>query len=246
MANKWTFQALSLVVIVALWFAASSMLAEGTLPSPTVTGRAVIDHFENGEVIPALTGSFGRTLASFAVAMIAGLAYGIAAARSEAFHIYTQGAFNVLLFAPTLVIVFIGLLAMGLSSSPAVVLISSLATFPIVGTYIRDVMRDVDRGLMMMAQSYRAATRQRVTDIYLPYLIPPMLGCGRVALNSSWKVVLLCEVFGFPGGLGYEIRNNFGSYDIPSLLAWVVILVVVLLISEQLIRLLERSAVRWK
>jgi NitT/TauT family transport system permease protein len=245
-AKKWVFQALSLVTVTLLWTAASLMLGEGTLPTPLATARAVLEHFRNGEVLPALGGSLFRTLASFAVAMIAGLAYGISAARSQTFHQYTQGAFTLLLFAPTLVIVFVGLLAMGLGSSVAVILISSLATFPIVGTYVRDVMKDVDRGLMLMAQSFRSTTRQRVADIYLPYLVPPMLACGRVALNSSWKVVLLCEVFGFPGGLGYEIRNNFASYDIPSLLAWVVILVAVLLMSEQLIRLLERFLVRWK
>ena len=59
--------------------------------------------------------------------VIAGIAYGIAAARSRRFDEITTAGFNVLLFAPTLVIVFVGLLMLGYSGSWAVILITAVA-----------------------------------------------------------------------------------------------------------------------
>jgi ABC-type nitrate/sulfonate/bicarbonate transport system permease component len=96
-----------------------------------------------------------------------------------------------------------------------------------------------------MARSFHVTSVQRVRDLYVPYLTPPLLSSSRIALNSSWKVVLLCEVFGFPGGLGFNIRNAYGAYNITLLLAWVVLFVVTLLVIEQVIRLCERVVVRW-
>jgi ABC-type nitrate/sulfonate/bicarbonate transport system permease component len=106
-------------------------------------------------------------------------------------------------------------------------------------------MRHVDEELLLMAQSFHVSTARRIRDVYIPYLTPPLLSSSRIALNSSWKVVLLCEVFGFPGGLGFNIRNAYGAYNIPLLLAWVVFFVAALMIIEQLIRAFESAVIRW-
>jgi NitT/TauT family transport system permease protein len=82
--------------------------------------------------------------------------------------------------------------------------------------------------------------------LYLPYLIPPMLAAARIGFSLSWKVILLSEVFGFPGGLGFQIRINYTVYDLTKLLAWLGIFVIALLVIEQLIRATERAVVRWR
>ena len=97
-----------------------------------------------------------------------------------------------------------------------------------------------------MADSYRAGRVQRIRDVYLPYLVPPILAAARIGFSMSWKVILLSEVFGFSGGLGFQIRINYGIYDLVSLLAWLSIFVIALLAIEQLIRITERRVVKWQ
>jgi NitT/TauT family transport system permease protein len=82
--------------------------------------------------------------------------------------------------------------------------------------------------------------------IYLPYLIPPMLAATRIGISNSWKVVLLVEVFGLSGGLGFEIRRAYFIYNLPLLFSWLVAIVIVLLVLEQLLRGSERALVRWQ
>jgi NitT/TauT family transport system permease protein len=235
----------SVALIIGVWAVASQAAGHGVLPGPWHVAKAVESMIGDGSFAGPLGGSLLRTLGGFAGAMILGIGYGIAAARSRVFDELTSSVFNVLLFAPTLVIVFVGLLALGFSSAWVVILITTVAVFPNVGVYMRDVMRHVDIDLVDMARSFHVTTARRIRDLYVPYLTPPLLSSSRIALNSSWKVVLLCEVFGFPGGLGFNIRNAYGAYNITLLLAWVVFFVAALLIIEQVIRACERVIVRW-
>ena len=102
------------------------------------------------------------------------------------------------------------------------------------------------RSYASMADSFRVGGRQRIRDVYLPYLVPPMLAAARIGFSMSWKVVLLSEVFGFPGGLGFQIRINYTVYNLTALLAWLAIFVLALLVIEQGLRLTERRLVRWQ
>lgn len=238
-------QLASLLIVIGAWELLSLIAGNNVLPDPAKVGDVAGSMIGDGSFLGPLAGSLLRTIGGFAGAMILGIAYGIPAARIRRFDELTGSVFNVLLFAPTLVIVFAGLLALGFSSSWVVILITSVAVFPNVGVYMRDVMRHVDDELVLMARSFHVGGMRRIRDVYIPYLTPPLLSSSRIALNSSWKVVLLCEVFGFPGGLGFNIRNAYGAYNIPLLLAWVVFFVATLLLIEQAIRAVESAVVRW-
>jgi ABC-type nitrate/sulfonate/bicarbonate transport system permease component len=238
-------QVASIFAVLAVWTAGSYIAGTDVLPTPWTVLDSLAELVGSGHVVEPLAGSLMRTLLGFALAMVLGIAYGIAAARSRRFDEITTAGFNVLLFAPTLVIVFVGLLMLGYSGSWAVILITAVAVFPNVGVYMRDVMRHVDREMVEMARSFHVRGRRRIADVYIPYLTPPLLSSSRICLNSSWKVVLLCEIFGFPGGLGFSIRNSYAAFDIPTLLAWVVLFVLTLVIIEQLIRAIEARWVRW-
>lgn len=233
------------MVVLIAWSLLSELVGKDILPPPWHVATSLGDMILSGDFLEPLSGSLMRTLLGFAGAMLLGLAYGITAARSPRFNHVFAGTFNVMLFAPTLVIVFVGLLVLGYSASWAVVIITSIAVFPNIGVYMRDVMRHIDEDLVGMAKSFHVHGWRRIVDVYIPYLAPPLLSSGRIGLNSSWKVVLLCEIFGFPGGLGFSIRNSYAAFDIPTMLAWVALFVLTLVLIEQVIRGIETRLVRW-
>jgi NitT/TauT family transport system permease protein len=238
-------QLTSIVVVIVLWALLSAVAGPEILPPPARVASSLGNMLASGDFLEPLSGSLLRTLLGFAGAMLLGLAYGITAARSARFNHAFAATFNALLFAPTLVIVFVGLLVLGYSASWAVVVITSIAVFPNIAVYIRDVMRHVDEDIVGMARSFHVGGWRRIADVYVPYLTPPLLSSTRIGLNSSWKVVLLCEIFGFPGGLGFSIRNSYASFDIATMLAWVALFVLALVLLEQVIRLVETRVVRW-
>lgn len=238
-------QALSIIVILLLWTGLAVLIGDGVLPSPVEVIDPLSRIVPTGDFIGPLSKTLGRTAAGFALGFVSGITAGIAIAKVRWVRMTTPILLDALLFAPTLVVIFLGVVMMG-TTLVSVAVITALVVGPTVAVYMREVMRDLDPDVILMADSYHVGTAQRVRDVFLPYLIPPMLAAGRIGFSMSWKVVFLSEVFGLPGGLGYQVRITYTIYDLGMLLAWLVVFITTLLLIEQLIRALEKSIVKWK
>ena len=103
-----------------------------------------------------------------------------------------------------------------------------------------------DPDIASMSDSYRVPTRQRVLEVYIPYLIPPILAAARIAFSQSWKIVMLTEVFGMPGGLGFAVRSAYTMFDLDRMMSFLIVFIVALLVIEQGIRLAEHRIVKWQ
>jgi NitT/TauT family transport system permease protein len=72
-----------------------------------------------------------------------------------------------------------------------------------------------------------------------------MLAAGRIGFTLAWKVAFLSEIFGFPNGLGWQVRSSYQIYNVSALLGWLMLFILTLLAAEQLTRLVERRIVKW-
>jgi NitT/TauT family transport system permease protein len=239
-----SLQALSIAALVAVW-AAISLEVGNVVPGPTTVLPRFTELIGSGLFLGPLLESLWRTIVGFLCGFVLGVGIGIVAGKARWFAITASPLLNVVLFAPTLVVIFLGIAMLGTQIS-TIAVITSLVVAPNVAIYMRDAMRDFDHEIVAMADSFRASPWQRVRDLYLPYLVPPILAASRIGFSMSWKVVMLAEVFGFPGGLGFQIRINYGVYDLRTLIAWLLVFVIALLVIEQGIRLAERRLVRWR
>lgn len=236
---------LSVGAVIVMWWVASRIVGPNVFPGPPEVMDDLTRLLTTGQFFTPLTATLGRTILGFLSALFFGLLYGILAARVPWFRRAMAPPVTLLLFLPTLGVVLIGLVVIGTGTTRAAVFITTIGVFTSIGVYVRDAMLDLDQNIIELANSYKVTQRRRVVDIYIPYLTPVLLGAGRIAFNLTWKIMVLAEVFGFSGGLGYQIRLAFGSYNMTRLLAWMTVFVVALLVIEQLVRLLEKRVVRW-
>jgi ABC-type nitrate/sulfonate/bicarbonate transport system permease component len=242
-------QVLSLLALLGIWALFSLLIGtfggHSIVPGPLDTAPELAKLLAGGKFVTPLLETLSRTAVGFVTAFVAGLSIGLATAKLPTFKAITAQSMNVLLFAPTLVLIYLGTSMIGVGYV-TVAIIAGLVVAPNVSIYMRDVMADFDQELADMADSYRATTRQRIFDVYIPYLVPPILAASRICFSQSWKVVMLMEVFGMPGGLGYQIRSSYYVFDLPRMMAYLVVFIVALLLIEQLIRFVEHRIVKWQ
>jgi NitT/TauT family transport system permease protein len=242
-------QAASLVLLLLLWqlfaLAIGTFGGHAIVPGPMETAPEFFSILGSGGFVTPLVETLSRTFIGFMVAFFAGAAIGIASAQAPTFKVMTGPSMNVLLFAPTLVLIYLGTSMIGVGYA-TVAVIAGLVVAPNVAIYMRDVMKDFDPDIASMADSYRVPTRQRVLEVYIPYLVPPILAAARIAFSQSWKVVLLTEVFGMPGGLGFQVRSAYTMFDLDRMMSYLIVFVVSLLVIEQGIRFAERRIVKWQ
>ena len=238
-------QLLSLVILVLLWQVASLIAGAKLMPPPADVLPLAWSMVIAGDFAEPLFTSLFRLFTGFFLALLIGIPFGIAQARLFRFSIAVTPIITIIMTIPSLVIIFVAMLVLGQTDS-TILFIITLIVFPFVSIYVRDALKDIDQEVLSMADSFKVTTRRKITDVYIPYLVPPILGAIRVGFTMSWKMVILSEVFGFTSGIGWKINLSYFHYDLPSLVAWIVIFALVILVIEQVIRTGERAIVKWK
>jgi NitT/TauT family transport system permease protein len=88
---------------------------------------------------------------------------------------------------------------------------------------------------------------RRLVHVFVPQLMPFILAAARTGLSLVWKIVLVFEVLGSDGGVGYRIGIFFQFFDVTAILAYTAAFIaVVLTIEYGVLRPLERHILRWR
>ena len=83
--------------------------------------------------------------------------------------------------------------------------------------------------------------------IYLPQLMPFVMTAARTGLSLIWKIVLVFEVLGSDGGVGFRVSIFFQYFDMAGILAYTSVFVAMVMVFEHgVLRPLERRVVRWR
>jgi NitT/TauT family transport system permease protein len=98
-----------------------------------------------------------------------------------------------------------------------------------------------------MAAAFRLPLLRRIRLIYLPQLMPFVMTAARTGLSLIWKIVLVFEVLGSDGGVGFRVSIFFQYFDMAGILAYTSVFVAMVMVFEHgVLRPLERRVVRWR
>jgi len=77
--------------------------------------------------------------------------------------------------------------------------------------------------------------------------MPFVLTAARTGLSLIWKIVLVFEVLGSDGGVGFRIGVYFQNFDITGILAYTLAFMAVVIAFEYFaMRPLERRVLGWR
>ena len=122
-----------------------------------------------------------------------------------------------------------------------------LISMPYVAINVAEGVHGVNRGLVDMSRAYGRSERQVFKHVVVPSVLPFIFAGVRLSFSLAWKVGTLTEVFGSSKGIGFQIRRNFQLFNMPAVIAWVLLFIVFMLLLERLILVrLERRLFRWR
>lgn len=195
-----------------------------------------------GNVLPSLA----RMAAGLAVALLAGIALGLALGRSERILGYLD---PLLQFAraippPTLVPVFIVLLHLG--TPMQVTSIAFGAVWPIL-LNTADGARTVDPLQTATARAFRIPARDRLLRIVVPSALPKVFAGVRLSLSLSLILMVFAELLpGTANGIGFELTDAQSRSDLPTVWAAIVLLGILGYLFNALLLVAERRVLRWR
>jgi NitT/TauT family transport system permease protein len=224
-----------------------AMLFPGRLfPTPVAVAMELWDLTLNGKLLADLGKTLFRALTAFVVAMAIGIAIGIALGRIRWADRLFSSWVLVGLNLPAIVIAIALYIWLGLTEA-ALIIAVVLNKIPLVVVNIREGVRSFSRDYDELAAAFRMPLMRRLRFIFVPQLMPFVLVAARTGLSLIWKIVLVFEVLGSDGGIGFRVSVFFQFFDITGILAYTTAFILVVLAFEYLImRPIERRVLRWR
>ncbi len=237
---------LSLAGLLALWQIAANLAGNRLLPGPDVVLVVLAQAVASGELLFHLGITLWRVAASFALAMLIGVAIGILLGRKQGLDRYMDSWLVLFLNIPALVTIILAYVWFGLIEAAAIAAVA-VNKIPNVAVTLREGARALDKDLLDMARAYRLDRVTTLRHVVLPQLTPYIMAAARSGLALIWKIVLVVELLGRSDGVGFQIQLFFQLFDVPSILAYTLAFVVVVQAIElAILQPLERRANRWR
>jgi ABC-type nitrate/sulfonate/bicarbonate transport system permease component len=222
--------------VLAIWefLAHSGWLYRDVVPSLVAIARALFTLLTT----PDYYFHLGVTVYQIAVALMiggsAGLVIGLVLggnrflARAYEAYLYYLGPTPKIIFFPVMIMWF------GVGSGSKIALGTISCFFP-VALSVAAGMRQIDRVLIRVGQSFRANTLQMVLKIYLPAMRHPIVNGVRLGLGVALIGTLLAETKLSNKGIGFLIINAYSTFDMPRMYANLIVLFVVAIGANALV-----------
>jgi NitT/TauT family transport system permease protein len=237
---------LSLGLLLLLWQGAATLAQSRFMPGPVAVATHLADLVTTGHLLADFAKTLTRAAAGFVVAMTLGGILGFVLGRVRMADSLFGPWVMVGLNMPAIVIAVICYIWLGLSEF-ALVLAVVINKTPLVITTIREGVRSFLPEYDELARAFRMPFSRRLRLIHLPQLMPFVMAAARTGLSLIWKMVLVFEVLGSDGGVGFRVGIFFQYFDMAGILSYTTAFVAMVMLFEYgLLRPIERRVVRWR
>ncbi len=239
-------QLLSIALLIGVWQLAATLLQSRVLPPPLVVLDAMLEAGASGELPYHVGVTLARVAASFFLAMVIGVAIGIAMGRSKPLDRFFDSWLVLFLNLPALVTIILCYVWFGLIEAAAIAAVA-INKIPNVVVTLREGARALSRDYTEMAQVFRLGRVKTLRHVVLPQLSPFIVVSARSGLALIWKIVLVVELLGRSNGVGFQLNLFFQLFDVASILAYTIAFVIVVQAIELgILQPLEARANRWR
>jgi ABC-type nitrate/sulfonate/bicarbonate transport system permease component len=186
-----------------------------------------------------------RILAGLAGAFLIGALLAVLMARSRMAHDFLAPALTLFQGIPALSwVVFAIIWFHGIESR--IFFIMVMTTLPAFTFQVLGALQAMSRDLTEMVMSFRPTRTKLFTAMIIPAVLPDILTAWKVNLGNASRVVVVAELVGATGGVGYQLLQQQQVFDMAGALAWTLQLVCFVLVVQAILTLIERVAFRYR
>jgi sulfonate transport system permease protein len=240
-------RALVVVGLVALWQLASSAgwLSPQTLSSPLTTAATAVELVRDGDLGTAMLTSLKRVAIGLALGLPVGLLLALCAGLFRIGEDLVDSPMQMLRTLPFLGITPLFILWFGIGDTPKIALVFLGVCFPVyVNTFVG--IRNVDSKLVEAARTFGADRWTLVRSVVLPGALPNILVGVRLSLGIAWLALIVGEQISSDGGIGSLMLQAQDNLQTDEIVVCLVIYAVLGLLSDLVVRLLERLLLTWR
>jgi ABC-type nitrate/sulfonate/bicarbonate transport system permease component len=121
-----------------------------------------------------------------------------------------------------------------------------MTTLPAFAFQVLDSYRTMSKDLFEMTLVFRPSRYDLFRTLIWPTVLPGILTAWKVNLGNASRVVVVAELVGATGGVGYELLQQQQIFDMAGAVAWTIVLVVFVLGVQGVISAIEAHALAYR
>jgi len=235
---------LSLLALLVLWEIAALVFAipSYVVPAPSAVLKEIYDQAGFYAVQTGVT--LGSTLTGFVMATLIGIVVGTVTAYSKIFRVTLYPLILLLQGVPKVALAPVLIIFLGFGFTFQVVVIASIAFFPIVVNSVQG-LTSVDRDLIMLSRVLQTPRLKEFWMIGLPHAAPAIFSGMKVAMTLSVIGAVVAEFVSSEAGLGHALIIANSQFNTAMSFAAIFLLSLMAFALFGVIKLIERWAVPW-
>ncbi|WP_323815389.1 ABC transporter permease [Cellvibrio sp. NN19] len=227
------------------WATRQQWVPEQILPAPAVVWGSFLELIATGELQDNLSVSLFRLFVGFGIGAISGLLIGVLLAISPSVRAYLGLTFEVLRHIPTLVLIPMLILLLGIGETFKIVILVKAVFFP-VAQAATEAVRNIPRGFIEVGRVYQLKPWDLYRTILLPATVPPVLTGMRIALGRAWLILVAVELLAADAGIGQMMEFARQMLRLDIVLVGVVLTGLIGFSLDKSLRLIEQRLMRWR
>ncbi|MFB9400075.1 ABC transporter permease [Streptomyces echinatus] len=235
------------LVLLVLWAAASAAgtLDTGAIPAPWTVLRTAGHLWTDGTLPTDVLTSLERAAYGFAIGLTAGVLLALASGLSRTGEALIDGTVQLNRAIPTLGLIPLFILWLGIGETFKIAIIAIVVYIPIyLNTHA--ALSGIDSRFVELAEVQGLSRFTFVRQVVIPGALPGFFVGLRLGVTGSWLGLVVLEQINATSGLGYLMfqAQNYGQSDV--ILVGLLIYGVFGLVSDSVVRLIERRVLSWR
>lgn len=237
----------TLLLFLAAWqvVAVSGWVKPIFLSSPVAVVHAFVHEATSGILARDLAVSGWEFLIGFGLAIVVGVLVGVVIGWFPLVDEALDPLISAFYATPRVALVPLIIIWFGIGLASKVVLIFSVAVFPIIVNTAAG-FRGVDAHLVEVSQSFGARQAQIFVNVGLPSAVPFILTGLRLGVGMALIGIAVGEAFGATAGVGYRIFIAGSVFRTDQMFVGLIILAVAGMIFSEVVRKIERRFDVWR
>ena len=237
---RYGFVALILIV----WELVAPFISPIFFTSPSKIAIAFYETTVSGELPYFLGQSLQVMIYGLAIAIVVGIVLGVATARLRWLDWALDLPITALYATPLVAVVPLLVLWFGIYLKAKIIVVFLFAVFPLlINTY--QGVRECDKNMLEVAQSFRSSEWQTWQDVLLPFAVPYILAGIRLAIGRGLIGMIIAEFYTTISGLGFMITKYANVFAMDKTFVPVIVLMVLGVSLTSLLKWFGRRIAPW-
>lgn len=236
---------LPFVVIAILWQVASFYTKPYLFPGLGSVAKSLWTILTTWDLLSQGFVTWARLVLAVAASLVIGIPIGLAMGLSPSIDEFLRPIVKFIMGVPALNWVIIVIIWFSSTELRIGFVLVVLCT-PVTVYCVYDGVRAIDRKLTDMVLSFGANPIQHVRLLLWPYVKASAFTAAKLNVGNAVRTVIVAELVGAPLGIGKELDLAKNVFDMSTVLAWTIFLVLMALIMTQAIEYAERVSLRWR